>query len=231
MLQRTGHTVLLIEADKSLRRLIALGLQYRGMQVIEARFPTDLPDHFTPSDFCFTKIDVPASLEGWLQKIFASYQPDVIVLDIDSEVGSDYALLSTLQSQPGFSSIPVVALAWDYPIPIGSHQNTPQTHVTCLTKPFDARTLLATIEEIQNASTETSLTSKQEALLAAGSVSSAPSIWPLITAVGLLLTFIGLMTQITISALGLLIIIVALLWWTIGTKTEGEPLAIELSKI
>ena len=31
----TRPTVLLIEADTSLRRLIALGLEYRGMHVIE----------------------------------------------------------------------------------------------------------------------------------------------------------------------------------------------------
>ena len=222
MLQKTGHTVLLIEADRSLRRLIALGLQYRGMHVIEACFPTDFRE---------AKIDAPASWEMWLQTIFESQQPDVIVLDIDSEAGSDHVLLSTIQSQSCLSTLPMVVLAWDCQIPLESHQNTPQTHVTCLTKPFDARTLLATIEQIQNASTETSLTSKQEALLAARSVTSAPSIWPLITAVGLLLSFIGLMTQITISALGLLIIIVALLWWTIGTKTETETLAIGMSNI
>jgi CheY-like chemotaxis protein len=204
MLHRTGHTVLLIEADRSLRRLIALGLQYRGMHVIEASSPTDLP-------------------------ILESQQPDVVVLDIDSEAGSDHALLSTIQSQPCLSTIPMVVLAWDCQVPIGSHQNTQQTQVTCLTKPFDARTLHATIEQIPGTSTEPSLTSKQEVLLAAHSVTPAPSIWPLITAVGLLLSFIGLMTQITISALGLLIIIVALLWWTIGTKTEPEPLAVEMS--
>jgi CheY-like chemotaxis protein len=231
MLQRTGHTVLLIEADRSLRRLIALGLQYRGMHVIETSFPPDLAGHFTSPDFCEAKIDAPASLEVWLQKIFESQQPDVVVLDIDSEAGSDHALLSTIQSQPCLSTVPMVVLAWDCLIPIGNHQNTPQTQVTCLTKPFDARTLLATIEQIQYTSAETSLTSKQEALLAARSVTSAPSIWPLITAVGLLLSFIGLMTQITISVLGLLIIIVALLLWTIGTKTEGETLAFELSNI
>lgn len=229
MVQRTGHTVLLIEADRSLRRLIALGLQYRGMRVIEASFSTDLPGHFTPSDFCEAKIDAPPSLEMWLQKNFESQQPDVVVLDLDREAGCDHALLSTIQSQPSLSTVPIVVLAWDCLFPIGSHQKSPKTRVTCLTKPFDARTLFATIEQIQNASAETSLTSKQEAPLATRSVTPALSIWPLITAIGLLLSFIGLMTQITISGLGLLVIIVGLLWWTIGTKPE--PLAIEMSNI
>lgn len=204
MLQSTGHTVLLIEADRSLRRLIALGLQYRGMHVIEAGSPTNV-----------------ALLE--------SQQPDVVVLDIDGEAGSNYAHISTMKSQPHLSSIPMVVLTWDCPLSIGSHQHTPQTQVTCLAKPFDARTLHATIEQISGASTETSLPSKQEVLLAARSVTPAPSIWPLIAAAGLLLSFIGLMTQITISAFGLLVLIVALLWWSIGTKTKPEPLAIEMS--
>ena len=104
MLQRTEHTVLLIEADRSLRRLIALGLQYRGMHVIEACFPTDFRE---------AKIDAPASWEMWLQTIFESQQPDVIVLDIDSEAGSDHVLLSTIQSQSCLSTLPMVVLAWD----------------------------------------------------------------------------------------------------------------------
>jgi len=229
MLQKTGHTVLLIEADKSLQRLIALGLQYRGMHVIEASFPTNLSNHLTPPDFYSAKVDTSASLEVWPQAILESQRPDVIVLDIDGEAGSNYALISILKSYPSLSSIPMVVLTWDCPVPIENHQNTPQTRVTCLAKPFDARTLYATIEQIQGAATETSLASKQELLLAARSVTPAPSIWPLITAVGLLISFIGLMIQITISALGLLIIVVALLWWTIGTKTKSEPLAIEMS--
>src|SRR5437870_9587366 len=63
MLRGIKHTVLLIEADRSLRRLITLGLQYRGMYVIEASSPTSIP-----------------TLQSQL--------PDVVVLDIDSEVGS-----------------------------------------------------------------------------------------------------------------------------------------------
>jgi DNA-binding NtrC family response regulator len=201
MLQGTRQTVLLIEADRSLRRLITLGLQYRGMHIIETSSPTNLP-----------------SLE--------SQPPDVIVLDIDGEAGSNHALLSTLQSHACFSTIPLIILAWDCQLLNGSHQNSPQTCVTCLTKPFDARTLHETIEQIPGTSKEGSFASQQELLLAKRSVTPTPSIWPLITAVGLVLSFIGLMTQITISALGLLIIFVALLWWTLGTKAEPEPLAV-----
>ena len=201
MRQATRHMVLLIEADRSLRRLITLGLQYRGMHVIEASCPTNLP-----------------GLESQL--------PDVVVLDIDGEAGRNHALLSTIQSHPNFSTIPLVILAWDCQISIGSSQNSPQTYTTCLAKPFDARTLHTTIEQIPGISKENSFTSKQELLLAKRSVPPTPSIWPLITAVGLVLSFIGLMTQITISAMGLLIIFIALLWWTLGAKAEPESLAV-----
>jgi DNA-binding NtrC family response regulator len=201
MLQGTRHTVLLIEADSSLRRLIALGLQYRGMHVIETSSPVDLP-------------------------VLESQQPGLVVLDIDGEAGSNRSLLSTVMQHPFLSALPMVVLAWDCLVPAGTHQDTPQAQITCLSKPFDARTLQTTIEQILSATGEISSTSKQEVLLAAHSASPAPSIWPLITAAGLLLAFIGLMTQFAISVLGLLIIIVALLWWTLGTKPEHEPLAV-----
>ena len=201
MLRGRKHIVLLIEADRSLRRLITLGLQYRGMHVIEASSPTSIP-----------------ALQSQL--------PDVVVLDIDIEVGSNHALLSTFQSDPYFSTIPLVILAWDCLVTSGIHQNGSQTSITCLAKPFDARTLHTTIEQIHDTSKVSSTASRQELLLANRSVTPTPSIWPLITAAGLVLAFIGLMTQITISALGLLIILIALLWWTLGTKTEPESLAV-----
>ncbi len=206
MLQRNSHTVLLIEADRSLRRLIALGLQYRGMHVIETSSPIDLP-----------------ALEA--------QRSELIVLDIDGEAGSDHSLLPVAREHPYLSSLPMVVLAWDCSVPTGIQQDASQTQVTCLAKPFDARTLHATIEQILGVIKETGSASKQEVLLAAYSATPTPSIWPLITAVGLLLSFIGLMTQITISALGLLIVIIALLWWTLGTKAEHEPLAIEMGNI
>ena len=201
MLEGRKHTVLLIEADRSLRRLISLGLQYRGMHVIETSSPTSLPD-------------------------LQSQRPDVVVLDIDGEAGSNHALLSTLQSHPYFSSIPLIVLAWDCLVTSGNHQHGSQTSITCLAKPFDARTLLTTIEQIQGTSKVNSLASRQEQLLARHSATPTPSILPLITAAGLLLSLTGLMTQITISALGLLVILIALLWWTLGTKTEPESLAV-----
>lgn len=201
MLQESKYTVLLIEADKSLRRLITLGLQYRGMHVIEASSPTKI-------------------------QALPSQLPDLVVLDIGGETGSNYTLLSTFQSHPYFSAIPLVVLAWDCLVTGQNNQDSSRTSIICLGKPFDARTLHATIEQIQDTNKESNPASRQELLLAKNSVTPTPSIWPLITAAGLVLSLIGLMTQITISALGLLVLLVALLWWTLGTKTEPESLAV-----
>ena len=207
MLPKTRQTVLLIEADTSLRRLIALGLQYRGMRVIEASSPTHLPP-----------IDVEAQL------------PSMLVLDVDGEAVSDHSLLSLTQEHPYLSTLPMIVLAWECLVPVGASQGSPQTQVTCLTKPFDARTLHTTIEQFfENAVEQEAATIQaQEILLTSRAESSTPSIWPLVTAAGLLLAFIGLMIQITITVLGLLIVIVALLWWTLGPKTEPKPLPVRM---
>jgi DNA-binding response OmpR family regulator len=200
MLRERKHTVLLIEADRSMRRLITLGLEYLGMYVIEAGFPTSIP-----------------ALQSQL--------PDIVVLDIDSEAGSDYTLLSTFQSHPYFSSVPLIVLSWDCLVTSGSHLNGSHTSIACLVKPFDARTLHTTIEQIHD-TRNFGPSSRQELLLANRSVTPTPSIWPLITAAGLVLALIGLMTQIAISALGLLVILIALLWWTLGTKAKSGSLAV-----
>src|SRR5690242_6257230 len=124
MLPATRQTVLLIEADTSLRRLIALGLQYRGMHVIEASSPTNLP-----------------SFDMEVQS------PNLVVLDIDGEAGSDHSLLTLAQIHPYLSTLPMIVLAWECLVPVGGVQGSSQTQITCLTKPFDARTLHATIEQ------------------------------------------------------------------------------------
>jgi DNA-binding response OmpR family regulator len=200
----TKPTVLLIEADRSLRRLIALGLQHRGMHIIEADSPTQL--------------NIP---EGQL--------PELLVLDIDSGVNSDWTLLESVYALPELSTIPIVVLTWEVLVPAGMGEDFVEERVTSLTKPFDARTLHATVEQLL--ATYTVHTAGQthavhEAYAAGRAVSASPSIWPLLTAAGLLLAFIGLMGQLSLIIIGLLIVVVSLLWWTLGTKPERAALPV-----
>lgn len=203
MQHASRETILLIEADASLRRLITLGLYSRGMQVIDISSPGELPD---------------------LKKQI----PGLVILDVDGAAGSDHSLLPEIQSHPILSTVPAVVLAWDCLLSEDIQQDSAWTKLTCLTKPFDARTLHTTIEDILTANKAFATSQRQDALPATYTSSPSPSIWPLVTASGLLLLIIGLMVQLTLAAVGLLILIVALLLWTLGTKPEPQPIALEV---
>lgn len=202
MSHRSRPTVLLFEADTSLRRLIALGLEYRGMRVIEA---------------------------GDLSTIEAQ-KLDLLILDVDGKRGSDWSLVEVAQAHPYLSTLPVVVLTWECPIAAGAASEEHgflQAHTTCLTKPFDARALHTTIEELLAAVGAAQEAAKRQEILLVGRVASpAPSIWPLLTAAGLLLAFIGLMGVFALTAVGLSIVLVSLLWWTLGTGVKKEAVAI-----
>ena len=195
----TKPTILLIEADASLRRLIVLGLQYRGMHVIEASSPSHIPPLETA-------------------------RPDLLVLDVDDRVHGDGSLLAIVRTSPTLSALPIVMLAWEYLVPAnvagtaGGVQSALQAQVTCLTKPFDARTLQAAIEQLLISKALQETQQAQEILSTAQTALSEPSIWPLLTAAGLFLMFIGLMGLLAVTVLGLLVVVISLLWWTIGTK-------------
>ena len=211
----TRPTVLLIEADTSLRRLIALGLEYRGMHVIEASSAWNLPT---------------------LIPTVGAKKPDLLILDVDGARGSDWTLIEAAQAHPYLSTLPVVVLTWECPVAVGAaseEQNSLQGHTTCLTKPFDARALHKTIEALLVADSTNSTDStaqetarKQDILLITQQATAAPSIWPLMTAAGLLLAFIGLMGVLAITALGLCIVLVSLLWWTLGTGGKKQAVAL-----
>ncbi len=205
MSQAKKPTVLLIEAEASLRRLITLGLQQHGMHVIEASSPTSVA--------C---LDVP--------------ELDMLVLDVDRGVHSDWSLVEAAQRYPHFTEVPTIVLSWECLIPAHLHTATLSTttalaQMMCLTKPFDARVLHATVEHLlttRAASEAAAAARAEEVLLAAYSTQAAPSIWPIVTAAGVLLVFIGMMLQIAVTVAGILIVMVALLLWTLGTKPEQE---------
>jgi hypothetical protein len=89
--------------------------------------------------------------------------------------------------------------------------------------------LYSTIEQIlaANAAKEAAAEARaEEILLASYSTHTAPSIWPIITAAGLLLAVIGMLFQVVIVAMGILIAIIALLLWTLGTGQRQGKMAI-----
>lgn len=204
MQQATRHSVLVIEANPSLRRMIALGLQYRGLRVIEA-------------DSLASFLESPAIV------------PDLMVIDIDGEAGNSQTLLAQAAAHPALAALPVVALAWDDHFAVEMSAGDTSHSVSsraCLTKPFDARALHTTIDQLLLDSKETRVAQRQANYLATRRTVTTPSIWPLVTAAGLLLAVTGLMLQIAVAAVGLLIVMTALLCWTLGAKREPEPFAV-----
>ncbi len=113
----TQPTVLLIEADLSLRRLITLGLQHRGMCVITASSLNNLP-------------------------VLEARSLSLLILDVDGGVHSNWSLLTAVQAHSSLSTLPIVTLAWEcppIPVPAGltdQPEDALSTSVTCLTKPF-----------------------------------------------------------------------------------------------
>ncbi|MDQ2888043.1 MAG: hypothetical protein M3Y39_18380 [Chloroflexota bacterium] len=206
MSQGKPSTVLLVEADSSLRRLVALGLQHRGMHVIEASSPAHVLS-------------------------FDARQVDLLVLDLDGNAGRDRTFLASahvILSHPSLSAVPTILLAWEYP-PLLAQDGAVATKLQYLTKPFDARILHETIDQLllaREADAAAYEARAEELLLATYSRQTAPSLWPIITAAGLLLAFIGMMLQIVITVVGLLIVAVALLLWTLGSRSPVEKAAL-----
>jgi DNA-binding response OmpR family regulator len=200
-----SQTILLIEQDPALRRLITLGLQSRSIRVIA-----------TPS-LTYDNLSILNNSEQ---------PPDLLLLDIDGSVNSNSSTLTGIQSHPYLSTLPTIVLAWENSLlEPGQTQYPASTPITCMTKPFDARTLYGIIEQLlhENATApqkaNTALTA-QERLLLAHTARPAPSIWPIITAAAILLTFIGLMVNISIILLGLLIFFIAVMGWSLSKTPE-----------
>lgn len=199
MLNRAQATILLVEPDAVMRRLLALGLRQQGMRVIEA----DALDAASPRQ-------IPRA--------------DLLLIDMDNSFANGSLLCNEIREHLLSDTLPIVALAWETPalIPVlvdNDEQVAVRERVAFVAKPFDARSLYAIIDDLLAASVQQAVT--QPAALAAPTTSSM-SIWPLVTAVGLLIFIVGFMLQIAISAVGLLIVLVALLWWTLGAG-KGAP--------
>nr|BBH94025.1 hypothetical protein KTA_22240 [Thermogemmatispora argillosa] len=187
MADLSSRTVLVIEAETPLRRLIALGLQQREIAVVA----TDP--------------------QSWPSRL-AECRPALLIVDIDTDRRQDGSLLQALCAQARLREAAIIVLSWETPA-LALDERT-----FYVRKPFDARALLALVEE--------QLSARYAADTEA--VASQPSLCPLVTAVGLLLISIGLMVQLVIAGLGLAIVLAALLRWTLGQQSSAYLLSSRL---
>jgi CheY-like chemotaxis protein len=190
--QPAASTVLVLEADPSLRRLITLGLWHRQFRVIEAVSLATLS---------------PAEIQ----------ELDLLILDIDKGLTSEWPSLEMAQRYPQLTSLPKVILSWEPSAKVAA------SDAVFLCKPFDARALHEKIDELLavRANERMAEIAQAEAvLLAAYDQHITPSIWPIITAAGLLLAVIGLLLQFALVIVGILVIVASLLLWTLGSQTQ-----------
>ena len=215
------HTVLLIEGDVALRRVIALGLQHQGINVLEA-----------------------ASAQQ--ARALLEQHPSLVIQDIDSAVPSDRLLLPELRARDALSETPAVVLAWECS-PEVNEQLAGDGAAVCLAKPFDARRLLDEVElmletvaarrtqrqvvaalvgepAMATADEPPALVAASVALAAAEqraamielrevARTSSPSIWPIVLALGLMLAASGFLFNLAVVVLGILIVFGAVLLW------------------
>src|SRR5690242_10888508 len=105
----TAATVLVLEADPTMRRLISLGLRHRGLEVIEAA-----------SLVAISSTDIPSL--------------DLLILDVDDGVSCDWTLLQTVQELPELSTLPRVVLSWEPPLEEKHNTLTTIAHCVCVNK-------------------------------------------------------------------------------------------------
>ncbi len=187
-------TVLLVEGDPALRRVIATGLRYQGMSVLEA-----------------------ASAQQ--ARTLLDQRPSLLVVDVDSGLASDRKLLPDLRAYDGLAETPAVVLAWDCSPDLKAQVDHDGAAV-CLAKPFDARRLFAEAELLLQAAAQRRRV-ENSVVASIGGLSSAPSIWPLVLALGLMIAVSGLLIHPAIVALGVGVVLCSMLLW--GFEPGARP--------
>lgn len=194
------NTVLLVEGDEALRRVIAMGLRHQGMSVLEAS-------------------------SAQQARALLDERPSLLVVDVDSGLASDRMLLPDLRAYDGLAETPAVVLAWDCSPDLSAQVGSDGAAV-CLAKPFDARRLFAEAELLLQAASQRRQAASVAAV-AVGSFSSeetypsAPSIWPFVLALGVMLAVSGLLIHPALVALGVAVILGSMLLW--GFEPGAKP--------
>ncbi|HEY7123227.1 MAG TPA: hypothetical protein VH540_04705 [Ktedonobacterales bacterium] len=199
------RSVLLVEADAALRRVISLGLRQQGVEVLEA---------------ASTK-----QAQTLLER-----NPALLIVDVDGGVASDWSLLERVKADHQPASPPVVILTWDCSPLQGqaagkSVQMANVDRAVCLVKPFDARRLLGEVETLLAAQPQEVAQPAAARLLEAPEEMPVPaqSIWPLVLAAGLALAVSGLLVNPVVVGLGIVVAFAALLLWGFEPGTRpGE---------
>lgn len=182
------RSVLLVEADAALRRVITLGLRQQGVEVLEAA----------------TTSQAQTLLER---------NPSLLIVDVDGGISSDWSLLEQARADHQPTLPPVVILTWDGS-PAKSMPVALVDQAVWLAKPFDARRLLGEVETLLAAQPQAAQAASAR-LLEAPEETAAPmqSIWPLVLAAGLALAVSGLLVNPVIVVLGMVVALGAVLLW------------------
>ncbi len=183
------RSVLLVEADAALRRVITLGLRQQGVEVLEAS----------------TMRQAQTLLE---------HHPSLLIVDVDGGISSDWSLLEQARADHQPTLPPVVILTWDGS-PAKSAPVAQVDQAVWLAKPFDARRLLGEVETLLAAQPQAAAQTASTRLLEAPEETAAPmqSIWPLVLAAGLALAVSGLLVNPVIVVLGMVVALGAVLLW------------------
>jgi CheY-like chemotaxis protein len=205
------RSVLLVEADAALRRVISLGLRQQGVEVLEA---------------ASTK-----QAQTLLER-----NPSLLIVDVDGGVASDWSLLERVKTDHQPTAPPVVILTWDCS---PMQRQTPgrsapiafADQAVCLVKPFDARRLLGEVETLLAAHPQAVAQPAAARLLEAPEEMPVPmqSIWPLVLAAGLALAVSGLLVNPVVVGLGIVVAFAALLLWGFepGARAGGASGVLE----
>lgn len=224
--EQHDQTILVIEPDTALRRIMALGLLQRGFRVIEA----------------------PSLGAAWDE---VSATPAAVVLDISLGPNSEWMLLRTLRAHRLLGAAPLVLLAWDCPTD-ATLAGTSTAPCVCLSKPFDARMLFEAVETVlvtpagvlvhaatapgaaaaalspagpaMDADTRALEGNASADVDADGHSAPTASIWPLVTAAGATSAVAGFLIHPAIVIVGSAILFAALLLW-IGETIGPAPSA------